>query len=221
MGRVRIVWGSSRGPTALSAYDAALAAANVHDYNVVHVSSVLPAGANVDPVGTAPDLGPVGERLTVVEARETAAVETGRPAAPPDADTDAPADASTDTDASVEGNPPADAALGDTDGPVVRAGLGWAQAPNGRGIVYEATGTESDDVHRAIETGLRAGCTLRDLSSTDTDRALDRRTHQASRHRRRSAGRPRGRSGPRLDGCRSAGRLGTRPRGWRRSRRNR
>ena len=50
MGRVRIVWGSSRGPTALSAYDVALAAANVHDYNVVHVSSVLPAGANVDPL---------------------------------------------------------------------------------------------------------------------------------------------------------------------------
>ena len=39
-------------------------------------------------------------------------------------------------------------------------------------IVYEATGTESDDVHRAIETGLRAGCTLRDLSSADTDRIV-------------------------------------------------
>ena len=50
MGRVRIVWGSSRGPAALSVYDAALAAANVHDYNVVRVSSVLPAGANVDPL---------------------------------------------------------------------------------------------------------------------------------------------------------------------------
>lgn len=68
---IRIVTGTGAGRTALSAYDAALAAANVHDYNLVTVSSVVPAAATVEVVGTAPDLGPVGNRLTVVEARAT------------------------------------------------------------------------------------------------------------------------------------------------------
>jgi arginine decarboxylase len=76
MGLIRIVRGTARAPTALSSYDAALAAANVHNYNLVEVSSVLPAGARVERVGRAPDLGPVGERLTVVQARST--VEAGR-----------------------------------------------------------------------------------------------------------------------------------------------
>lgn len=68
---VRVVWGAGRGPTAVASHDAALAAAGVHNYNLVCVSSVLPAGATVEAVGTAPDLGPVGGRLTVVEARAT------------------------------------------------------------------------------------------------------------------------------------------------------
>jgi arginine decarboxylase len=70
---VRLVWGTGTGPTALSSYDAALAEANVHDYNVVTVSSILPADATVEERGTAPDLGPAGGRLTAVEARATAA----------------------------------------------------------------------------------------------------------------------------------------------------
>jgi arginine decarboxylase len=68
---IRIVWGHASGPTEMSSYDAALAAAGVENYNLVAVSSVIPADATVDVVGTAPDLGPVGERLTVVEARST------------------------------------------------------------------------------------------------------------------------------------------------------
>lgn len=68
---VRVVWGSAPGPTALSSYDAALAAAGVENYNLVRVSSIVPAGATVEPVDTAPDLGPPGNRLTVVEARVT------------------------------------------------------------------------------------------------------------------------------------------------------
>lgn len=71
MGRIRVVWGVARGPTALASYDAALAAADVHDYNLVHVSSVIPEGTIVERSGTAPDLGPVGGRLTVVEACST------------------------------------------------------------------------------------------------------------------------------------------------------
>ena len=72
MDTIRVVWGSGTAPTAMASYDAALADAGVHNYNLVGVSSVIPAGAEVDPVGTAGDLGAVGGRLTVVEARATA-----------------------------------------------------------------------------------------------------------------------------------------------------
>jgi len=72
MGRIRIVWGTAAGPTPMAAYDAALAAANVHNYNLVSVSSVIPADADLEVVGDAPDLGPAGERLTVVEGRAAA-----------------------------------------------------------------------------------------------------------------------------------------------------
>jgi arginine decarboxylase len=40
MGSIRIVRGTATGPTAMAAYDAALAAAGVHNYNLVSVSSV-------------------------------------------------------------------------------------------------------------------------------------------------------------------------------------
>ena len=68
MSTIRVVSGVASAPTAMSAYDAALADANVHNYNLVPVSSVIPADATVEAVGTAPDLGPAGGRLTVVEA---------------------------------------------------------------------------------------------------------------------------------------------------------
>lgn len=71
MGTIRIVWGTATGPTAMASYDAALADANVHNYNLVSVSSVIPAVATIDVAGEAPDLGPAGERLTVVEGRST------------------------------------------------------------------------------------------------------------------------------------------------------
>ncbi|WP_135663820.1 pyruvoyl-dependent arginine decarboxylase [Halorhabdus rudnickae] len=71
MGTIRIVTGSGRGPTPTAAYDAALAAAGVHNYNLVTLSSVIPADAKIERVGTAPDLGPAGQGLYVVEAAET------------------------------------------------------------------------------------------------------------------------------------------------------
>ena len=73
MSLIRVVWGSASGPTAMASYDAALAEAGVENYNLVSVSSVIPAGVDVEAVGIAPDLGPAGERLTVVEARATTA----------------------------------------------------------------------------------------------------------------------------------------------------
>lgn len=66
---IRIVRGSARAPTEMASYDAALAEANVHNYNLTHVSSVVPADASVEFVDAAPDLGPAGYGLTVVEAR--------------------------------------------------------------------------------------------------------------------------------------------------------
>jgi arginine decarboxylase len=64
----------------MASYDAALAAANVHNYNLVSVSSVIPANAEIEDVGEAPDLGPPGERLTVVEGRSTVAPGSAEPA---------------------------------------------------------------------------------------------------------------------------------------------
>jgi arginine decarboxylase len=75
MGTVRVVRGTGGGPTATASYDTALADAGVHNYNLVTVSSVVPEGASVEVAGTAPDLGPVGGCLTVVQARAT--VERG------------------------------------------------------------------------------------------------------------------------------------------------
>ena len=73
MSTIRVVWGSASAPTKMSSYDAALAQAGIENYNLVSVSSIIPAGVDVEAVGTAPDLGPAGERLTVVEARATTA----------------------------------------------------------------------------------------------------------------------------------------------------
>lgn len=73
METVRVVWGVASADTAVASYDAALAEANLHDHNLLPVSSVLPSGATVDPVGRAPDLGAAGGLLPVVQARVTAA----------------------------------------------------------------------------------------------------------------------------------------------------
>jgi len=69
MTTIHVAGGIGRAPTAMAAYDAALADANLHNYNLVAVSSVIPADATVEVVDNAPDLGPAGNRLTVVEGR--------------------------------------------------------------------------------------------------------------------------------------------------------
>jgi len=71
MSVIRLVWGRATGPTPTASYDAALAEANVHNFNLVTVSSVIPADATLDAAGTAPDLGDVGDALTVVQGRAT------------------------------------------------------------------------------------------------------------------------------------------------------
>ena len=70
---IRVVRGTGEGPTELGSYDAALADAGIHNYNLVRLSSVIPADPDIEVVGTAPDLGPVGDELHVVESAATAA----------------------------------------------------------------------------------------------------------------------------------------------------
>lgn len=130
METIRVVRGSGTGPTAMASFDAALADANVHNFNVVELSSVIPAEATVERVGTAPDLGPTGDALYCVVARKT---------------------------------------LGPgTDGAAC-AGLGWARTESGRGLFYEASGTDRDAVRYAVETGLEHGMALRDWTRVDGD----------------------------------------------------
>ena len=73
MSVIRVVRGTGEGPTELSAFDAALAAAGIHNYNLVTLSSVIPAGPPLEVVDTAPDLGPAGNELHVVESSAAAA----------------------------------------------------------------------------------------------------------------------------------------------------
>lgn len=66
--RVEIAWGTGEGRTELGALDAAFAAAGVGGYNLVRLSSVLPAGAAVDLVGTHERRHPVGQPVAAVVA---------------------------------------------------------------------------------------------------------------------------------------------------------
>ncbi len=72
MSVIRVVWGIGEGLTELSGFDAALADAGIHNYNLVTLSSVIPPDPSIEVVGTAPDLGPVGDELHVVESSAVA-----------------------------------------------------------------------------------------------------------------------------------------------------
>lgn len=67
---IRLVWGDGVGPTEKAAFDAALADAGLHQYNLRRLSSVIPADVTVESSGTAPDLGPTGNVLDVVLAEQ-------------------------------------------------------------------------------------------------------------------------------------------------------
>jgi arginine decarboxylase len=75
MSAIRLVWGTATGPTELSAHDAALAEAGVADYNLVELSSVIPAEPTLEVVGEAPDLGPIGGEVRVVQSQAVAAAD--------------------------------------------------------------------------------------------------------------------------------------------------
>lgn len=69
MSTIYVAGGVGVAPTEMAAYDAALADINLHNYNLVRVSSVIPAAATLRVVDAAPDLGPAGNRLTVVQSK--------------------------------------------------------------------------------------------------------------------------------------------------------
>lgn len=68
---IRLVWGTGHAATAKASFDAALAEAGLHQYNLRTLSSVIPADAPLDLAGTAPDLGATGNALDCVVARQT------------------------------------------------------------------------------------------------------------------------------------------------------
>lgn len=75
--KIELVWGSGEGKTELSAFDAALADAGIHNYNLVTLSSVIPKGGEVVEVGShEPEWG-VGETVSVIlsEMRSSVAGE--------------------------------------------------------------------------------------------------------------------------------------------------
>jgi len=76
MSTIHVAGGVGVGPTEMAAYDAALADANLHNYNLIAVSSVIPANAELAVVDQAPDLGPAGNRLTVVQGKIVAGPES-------------------------------------------------------------------------------------------------------------------------------------------------
>lgn len=72
---VQLVWGFGQGDTPLGSFDAALSEANIHNYNLVELSSVIPRDSSVVETGELePGRWDVGEPLAVVLAKNTSAV---------------------------------------------------------------------------------------------------------------------------------------------------
>jgi arginine decarboxylase len=72
---IEIVWGTGEGKTTLSAFDEALSAGGIHNYNLVTLSSVVPEGATVVERGTHERRWDVGDLVAVVLAENESPVE--------------------------------------------------------------------------------------------------------------------------------------------------
>ena len=156
MTTIHVAGGVGVADTAMASYDAALADANLHNYNLVAVSSVVPAEATVEAVAEAPALGPAGNRLTVVEARRTIG---------PDDEVDF-------REGGRAGAEDAESKRAPRRHPDAVAGLGWATGP-GPGLFYEVTGEDPTDVRERIEAGLDAGSDLRDWELPDRETRVE------------------------------------------------
>lgn len=69
---IKISSGVASGPTALSAFDAALRNAGIENYNLIPLSSVIPTGAAVERTAFVASPAEYGHRLYVVMARHEA-----------------------------------------------------------------------------------------------------------------------------------------------------
>ncbi len=70
--RIVVSRGTGVGPTPLAAFDKALLAAGVENYNLIRLSSVIPPGAWIDRARYVSDPNEYGRRLNVVMAEQRA-----------------------------------------------------------------------------------------------------------------------------------------------------
>jgi arginine decarboxylase len=71
---IQLSRGTGHGPTLLSAFDGALRATGVHNFNLLRLSSVVPPGSVIDVLdGPATPKGDWGDRLYVVRAEQRTA----------------------------------------------------------------------------------------------------------------------------------------------------
>ncbi|QHS18040.1 pyruvoyl-dependent arginine decarboxylase [Halopenitus persicus] len=168
MASIHVAAGVGVAPTAMAAYDAALADANLHNYNLVTVSSIVPADATVTSVDRAPDLGPAGNRLTVVQAKRHLGPATS-------AGSTTGAEPTSSAESTTGAEPDADRPS------TIAAGLGWATGP-GPGLFYEVPGTEPEAVRDRIHEGLDAGATLRDWDLPDRETLVESATPSPDAH---------------------------------------
>lgn len=70
--RIVVSRGTGEGPTPLAAFDAALLAAGVENYNLIRLSSVVPPGARIQRTPFVSDPDEYGRRLFVVMAEQRA-----------------------------------------------------------------------------------------------------------------------------------------------------
>ncbi len=114
--RIVVTSGTGTGPTALAAFDAALLAAGVANYNLIPLSSIIPPGSTIENAEHAMPEEEYGHRLYVVLSQGEA-TQPGQEA---------------------------------------WAGLGWTQAPDGRGLFVEHHGSNQARVVEDMRSSLRS-----------------------------------------------------------------
>ncbi len=73
--RIVVTSGTGEGPSALAAFDSALRSAGVWNYNLIYLSSMIPAGSTVERVRFVTPPDEYGNKLYVVMARQDASEE--------------------------------------------------------------------------------------------------------------------------------------------------
>ncbi len=64
--KIKVTAGKAEGATLIDAFDAALKEANIHNYNIIHLSSVIPFGSIVEEGKPSPNINQIGHRLYAV-----------------------------------------------------------------------------------------------------------------------------------------------------------